>query len=409
MRIIKIGLVFTRYFFRYLTEKILKKDSPFFAEYLRQAFEELGPTFIKLGQVISMSVGVLPKPLMEEFKKCQDEVAPFSFCQVKKIIKEDLKARVDEFSYIDPEPLAAASIAQVHGARLVGGDMVVIKVQRPDIKKVIEADIKALSFLNAFLVRFIPRLKVLNIKGIIRNFELTVKDELDFVREGKHLDRFKEIFAGDEEVVVPKIYWKLTSKKILTMEKLEGTKINEIEKLKDESVDLSKVAGIGMKVLIKSAFGAGFFHGDIHGGNVIVLPGNRYGLIDFGIMGSLDSSLQKKIKVFLFSVYTHNFHQAGLIMKELASTNEKLPLEKFIADVEEVGNRYLTQTLKGKNWMNFLMETLDAAYKYKLQLPFDLILIIKQLLYLDGLGRTMNADYDILKDGNRFLSYFQNN
>ena len=215
----------------------------------------------------------------------------------------------------------------------------------------------------------------------------------------------RDRYSDDEDVVIPKIYWEYTTKKVLTIERFHGIKINSYMELRNSKMDLKKIARTGMKALIKAAFGHGFFHGDMHAGNVIILPDEKYGVFDFGIVGNLDKEMRKKIVSLLFSIYSNDFRTAGTILRDLLS-GEHVSLEKFLVDAERVGKKYLTTSLKGKKWMKFLAESLDSANKYHLQLPFSLVLIFKQLLYLDGLGRMIDPDYDLLADGQAFTGHF---
>ncbi len=403
LRVIQIFFVFLKQIAYYLTDKLSLSPKASFFRRIRLAFEGLGPTFIKFGQLISMNPGIFPKELVEEFKKCQDAVPPFPFEEVKEILKAELgKAGEKEFSTLGSQPIAAASIAQVHGATLKDGTEVVVKIQRPGIKEIIDLDIEIMYLLAKSWVRIWPKFRAANPSGLVKNFADTIHQELDFVKEGEHTEKFAELFKDDEEILVPKVYWKLTTGKVLTLERLFGIRINEVEELKEAGVNLANIARIGMEVLIKSAFKHGFFHGDMHAGNVIISPQERYGLIDFGIVGRLNGSLREDILTLLYSIYREDFQEASRVLRKILQ-GEHVSMEEFIKDVERVGRRYLVRTLKESNWMKFLSETLDATNKYRLKLPFALVLIFKQLLYLDGLGRMMDPNYDLLKDGRLFF------
>jgi ubiquinone biosynthesis protein len=412
-RLIKIKYTFIKHFLGFLKESLInryRKTPPFsyqiFPNRLRLSFEELGPTFIKLGQLISMNPGIFPKSIIDEFTNCQDSMPPFSKEEAKEIIREEFRDKApDILSNFEDEPLAAASIAQVHGAVLPNGENVVIKIQRRNIRKIVDIDISLLLLICKFIMAIYPRVRGANPLGIIKNFKELIHLELDFIKEGKNLERFSEIFYDDEAIVIPKIYWEYTTQKVLTIERFYGIKINSYMELKNSNMDLKKIARTGMKALIKTAFGHGFFHGDMHAGNVIILPDERYGVFDFGIVGSLDKEMRKQILTLLYSIYSNNFRAAGFILKDLLS-GENVLLEQFLDDAERVGKEYLTTTLSGKKWMRFLAETLDSANKYHLKLPFPLILIFKQLLYLDGLGRMVDPDYDLLEDGQAYTSQF---
>lgn len=373
---------------------------------LRQGFEDLGTTFIKFGQLVSMNPGIFPASFVEEFKKCLDNVRPLPWAVIQQILETELGSQVfSRFASIDRQPLSSASIAQVHRARLKDGTEVVLKVQRPGIVDIIRVDIRVLVLLFRLMLMIVPSLKPANPLGLIQKFDEKIHEELDFIQEGKNCERFAEIFDRDDDIIVPRVFWNLTTRRVLAMEYVEGIKITETERLLEAGIDLSRAARTGMKVLVKSAFGSGFFHGDMHAANIIVQSNGTLGFVDFGLMETLTSDLRNKVITLLTAVYRNDFTSAGMMMEEISAPDNDID-ERFYDDVREVGNRYLSRSLAGRNWREFITETLHQAHRYHLRLPLTLILLLKQLLYLDGLGRMMDVNNDLLQNGAFFSEYF---
>ena len=264
------------------------------AERLRLALEELGPTFIKLGQMLSVRPDLIPENFIRELQKLQDEVPAFSVEQAKAEVESQLGKPVEQlFSSFDDVPLAAASIAQVHRAEKKDGEQVAVKIQRPNIQSVIESDLNILFDLAELMEMHIPESELYNPVGIIQEFAKTIRRELDFIREGRNIDRFRRNFKDDETVYVAQVYWELTTERVLTMEFIDGIKISELDKLEAAGLDKKIIAFNGGQAILKQVFDHGFFHADPHPGNIFVLPNNVIAPLDFGMMGSLDEELME--------------------------------------------------------------------------------------------------------------------
>jgi ubiquinone biosynthesis protein len=264
-------------------------------ERLRLAFSELGPSFIKLAQLLSSRPDLITKPYTDEFKKLQDEVPPFPFPEVLKIIRNDMGVEPQEiFESIDEVPVAAASIAQVHNAVLKDGGPVVIKVQRPDITEIIETDISILRTITSRMVKYVPETEYINPTGIVEEFSRTIRKELDFTEEAKNIARFKRNFEKYPSIVIPDVFYELVSKRLIVMERIEGVRIDNVEGIRELGLDRSELARAGTEAYFKMFLEDGFFHADPHPGNIFVLADGRLALVDFGIVGWLTPDIMEK-------------------------------------------------------------------------------------------------------------------
>lgn len=275
---------------RFLLEKFssadhLEKYSA--AERLKMSFEELGPTFIKLGQLLSTRPDLIPLAFANELKKLQDNVLPVDFAEIEKILKTKYPQLEDVFLSIEDKPLATASIAQVHSARLRNGDDVVIKVQRPGILKQINDDLSVLYFIADLIETSAPELRVYNFTAIVDEFFKTMELETNFLIEANNIIRFQKNFENDPTIKIPKVYLEHTNEQILVMELIKGVRLSQPQALKQDGVDPLQVVKKGMKTFFKMVFQDRFFHGDLHAGNIFILPNNQFGLVDFGVVGRL--------------------------------------------------------------------------------------------------------------------------
>ena len=255
-----------------LSEEMTYTNRP---EKMRRAFEELGGTFVKLGQMLSVRPDLVPPGFVAEFRKLQDDVAPFPSEQAVAVIESQFGSSLEDlFDDFDRTPLASASISQVHKAKTKGGRDVVVKIQRPTIRGLIETDISILSDLAKLIEKRIPESELYNPVGIVDEFTRTIRQELDFVREARSMDKFKRNFAEDDTIYVPKVYWELTTSHVLTMEYIDGIKLKDLEKLEKAGLDKRIIAINGARAILQQVFEHGFFHADPHPGNIFVLENN---------------------------------------------------------------------------------------------------------------------------------------
>src|SRR3972149_608335 len=259
-----------------------------FAARTRLAFEDLGPTFIKFGQILSTRPDILPEEFVKELLNLQHAVPPFPFTDVVKAIEQEFKRPVKElFKEIEEKPVAAASIAQVHRAVTREGEGVVIKVQRPDIEAVIDNDLSILQYIAKLIAKYIPESRNYNPVGMVEEFGGIIKKEMDFTLEASYTERFRKNHSDDPRVLIPAVYWNLTGKKALTMESIIGIKIDNVEKLRESGIDTEKISHILAEVLFRQVFEFGVFHGDLHSGNIFVTGPEQIAFVDFGVVGRL--------------------------------------------------------------------------------------------------------------------------
>jgi ubiquinone biosynthesis protein len=273
------------------------------SERLRMALEELGPTFIKLGQMLSTRPDLVAVEFIEELSKLQDRVPPFSYTEVAQIIESELGGPPkDMFEHFEESPLAAASIGQVHRARLKDREEVVVKVQRPSIHKIIEVDLEIMLHLASLMERHLEEFQVNRPARIVEEFARTLEKEIDYTIEASHIERFSRQFIDDATVYVPKVFRETTTERVLTMEYVEGVKASEIERIEKEGLDRKVITARGADLMLKQVFDHGFFHADPHPGNIFVLPGNVICYLDFGMMGSIDRQTREDFADLVHSV-----------------------------------------------------------------------------------------------------------
>jgi ubiquinone biosynthesis protein len=366
-------------------------------ERLRLAFEELGPTFVKLGQLLSTRSDLLPEPFIEEFTQLQDQVQPLSFEVVKHTVERELGKKIeDSYSFFNSEPLAAASIGQVHEAVLLTGEKVVVKVQRPEIEKIIETDVSLLAFLAGLLEKYIPESRIIGPTIIVDEFFRTLSYELDFVVESNNISKISENTIENPEIVIPKVYKHLSTHKILTLEKLEGLRVNDIKALDAAGIDRKRIVEIGAKAFFKWVMIDGVFHGDLHGGNLFILPGNRIGVVDFGIVGRLSQKSRDQLATMVMSLLTEDYENLCYEYAELGSAGSSVDFEAFQREVRNTLSPYMGLSLVEMNVGRILIEATKIATKYNIKVPGDWMIVFKAILTIEGMGRTLDPDFDLL-------------
>lgn len=370
------------------------------SERLRLAFEELGPTFVKLGQLLSTRPDLLPESYIEEFTRLQDSVQPLPFETVKTIIEEQLGKKLEEaYSSFDPVPIGAASIGQVHTALLKSGEKVVVKVQRPEIEKIIDTDISILAFMAGLLEKYVPESRVIGPKIIVNEFFRTLSYELDFVVEANNMTKMAENLATIPEVVIPKVYKELSTHRILTLERLEGIRVNDTEALDRAGIDRKQVVEIGARAFFKSVMMDGLFHGDLHGGNLFILPGNRLGIIDFGIVGRLSKKSRDQLASMVMALLTEDYEMLCYQYAELGAAPPSIDFDGFQREVRNSLAPYLGLSLADLNAGRILIEATKIATHYQIQVPGDWMLVFKAILTIEGMGRTLDPTFDLLSMG----------
>lgn len=381
------------------------------AERTRHAFEELGPTFIKLGQLLSARPDLITKTFADEFRKLLDEVPPFPSEEAKRIIENELKSPLNEiFSFFDSNPIAAASIAQVHHATLRDGTDVVVKVCRPNIEENIENDIAILYLIARLMLKYIPESRFFNPLGIVDEFSKNIKKEMDFIIEADNATTFRKNFEDSDTVYIPKVYYEYTTKRVLTMERLIGIRIDEFDRLDREGFDRKEIARKGTEAYFKQLFEDGFFHADPHPGNIFILKDGRMGLMDFGIVGRLSEETMEGIaNTFLalihrdFDRLVQQYIELGIVTEDIDTEKFRIEFKKDLIDfIEPLYGKTLGQIDIGE----YLDRITQIAVRHNLRLPSDLLLVDKALLTIEGLGRRLDPDFNLINVAEPYASKF---
>ncbi len=373
-------------------------------ERMRLAFQELGPTFVKLGQVLSMRPDLIPDHVVEELVKLQDQVAPMPFETVQEILNRDLGFKVQaNFKEINSSPLGSASIGQVHEAVLVTGERVVIKVLRPGIRKVIETDISLLTLLAEMFEKYFPELRVLNPKVFVEEFFKTLQFELDFKIEANNIEKIGKNSEKFPDLVFPKVYHHLSTHEILVLERFDGIRLNDKEAVLKAPVDREKIATLGARAFLYSVLKHGLFHGDLHGGNLFILPGDRLGVIDFGIVGRLSQKSRDQLVTMVWALTQEDYETLCYTYAELGSSDTSIDFDGFQREVRNTLSPYLGLNLNDVNSGRVLIEATKIAAKYNIRVPGDWMLVFRAILTMEGMGRLLDPKFDMIAMGEELI------
>ncbi len=363
---------------------------------VRRALEELGPTFVKLGQVLATRVDVFPPNWIAEFEKLQSEVPPVPFESLLPELEEALGGSPFEI-FVDlwPEAVAAASIAQVHYAKLPSGEPVVLKIRRPGIRAKIEADLRILYHIATLVELEIPDSRRYRPRQIVEQFAKSLKRELDLAMEARNLERFATHFAGDENIVIPKVYWEWTSEVMNVQERIDGIHGNSLAEIEVAGLDRKVLASRGADAVLKMILVHGFFHADPHPGNVFYLPGNRLAMLDFGMVGRLPEIRRDQI-VDLLAALSRKDDDALLDVLLEWVGDATVDEVKLASDVNELVSNYEDMQLKDMRFGVLLGELTAIIREHSLVLPSDLTLLFKALVTLEGLGRQLDPEFHMV-------------
>ncbi len=384
---------------RLIVRKKVEVEKLTYAQRIRMALEELGPTFVKLGQQLSMRPFLFPLELIEELTKLQDEVAPFLFEKVKEIVERELKAPLEKnFFYFDPDPIASASLAQVHKAVTQAGEKVVVKVQRPEIKKIIDSDMSILKDLANLLDRYIPESRQYDPKGMVEELSKTFRREIDFKNEGRNIDIFAENFKEDKTVFVPKVYWELSTNLVLTMEYIEGVKVSNLQEIERRGLDRKVIAQNSGKAVFKQIFIDGFFHADPHPGNIFVLENNVIAPVDFGMMGKLSESAMDEMSDLLIAVVTWDAKAVVKVYEKAGILEEGINLKALEADFNDFLYRYHKIPLSRLDMKSIVNELFYIIHRYNIQVQSELMLLGRALVTYEEVARMLDPDYNFINE-----------
>jgi ubiquinone biosynthesis protein len=374
------------------------------AERVRLALEALGPTFVKMGQILSTRPDLLPREFVDELQKLQDEVPPFPAAEARARIERELKRPLEQlFAEFDDRPLASASLGQVHRARLADGSEVVVKVQRPGIRKTIEVDLEIITHLAGLIERHVEGFETHRPTRVVEEFAKTIRKELDYRLEAGHINRFALQFTGDPSILVPEVYREASTARVLTMQQVHGIKPSQLERLEAAGLDRKIIAHRGADLLMKQVFVHGFFHADPHPGNIFVLPGNVICFLDFGMMGRLDRGSRERFADFMIALVERDAERCTDALIELTEWDDAPERGPLVRDLSDFIDRHTTRTLKELEIGPLLLNAMDTVSRHRLRVPPNLFLMLKALAAVEGFGRRLDPDFDITAEAAPFL------
>ncbi|HJH32083.1 MAG TPA: AarF/ABC1/UbiB kinase family protein [Methanosarcinaceae archaeon] len=364
-------------------------------ERARKVLEELGPTYIKLGQILSVRQDLIPIKYANELAKLQDAVPPFDFEDVRLLIRQELGAPIDGiFSEFEHEPIAAASIGQVHRAKLHDGTDVVVKVQRPGIKNVIEADLDIMYSIAEFSGEHIHDANLYRLVDVVDEFSRSIHSEMDYTQEARNVDRFLTNFKDDPHIHIPKVYWDFSSERVLTLEYIEGTRSSDFEKIEELGFDKNEIATYGAKAFMKQVFEHGFFHADMHPGNVIIMDDGKIALIDFGMVGHLSDDVRNALIDGLIATSKGDIDVLVEILRDFDAISEDVDLPALKTDLKYLLDTYYGRSLKQLDASTMMVEMISVLRKHQAKVPASIALLSKGVMTISGFGAMMVPDFN---------------
>ncbi|MBI2932170.1 MAG: AarF/ABC1/UbiB kinase family protein [Planctomycetes bacterium] len=360
---------------------------------LRLLLQDLGPTFVKLGQVLSTRPDILPSSFTDELKLLQDQVAPVEFSAITKDLEERLGRPPEEiFAHIEPTPMAAASIAQIHRGTLRDGRAVVLKIQRPGIEKTIRADLDLLYVLARILDATTEESILWHPVEIVKEFERSIFEELDFLREARNIEEFRRNFAETPGVRFPQVIEEATSRTLLCLEYLDGVKITEIDR---ERQDVHKIVQTLLDAIFQMVYVDGYFHGDPHPGNILVQPDGTLVFLDVGLVGRLSRGVQDLLIQLSLAIAMKDAENAARTIYRLGTPADRVNLIQFRDEIESLMARHMSGRLSDVNAGNLMRELFDLAIRHKIRVQTDCALLVKAAVTLDGVVRSLAPDLEI--------------
>ena len=364
--------------------------------HLRMALEELGATFIKLGQILSTRSDLLPPEYQTELARLQDAASPVAPDVVRQVVTAELGRPLDAaFASFDLTPLASASIGQAHAAILQDGTEVIVKVRRPGVVEQVEEDLEILQNLAEMASRRWELANQYDLPGLADDYAQTLRDELDYLREGRNAERFAANFAHDRNIHIPRVFWELTTSRMLTLERVRGIKINDLAALDAAHIDRRALAQRATNLILHMVFEDGFFHADPHPGNFFVETGGRIGLIDFGMVGTLDKRTQEQLVGMLTAMTAQDADRLEAVLEELGVARQRIDRVSLQRDLDHVLRQYYGRQLADINISAILGETLSIVRRYHLQLPTNMALLVKTIVMEEGLGVQLDPNFNL--------------
>ncbi|MBW2468691.1 MAG: AarF/ABC1/UbiB kinase family protein [Deltaproteobacteria bacterium] len=382
-------------------ERVAKLTRP---QRLRMACEELGPTYIKLGQILSTRPDLVPVDILEELSRLQDEVPPFPFEDVKTVIESEFGLPAEKlFDQLDEKPLASASIGQVHEARTKDGEPVAVKFQRPDIQRTIEVDLEIMLHLATLAERHIKEFEIHRPVKIVEEFARTLEKEIDYRNEATNMERIARRFLDIPHIYIPAVFREFTTSRVLTTELIEGIKISKIESIDKAGLDRKVIAERIVGLVLKQAFEHGFFHADPHPGNIFVLADNVICLVDYGMMGLVDRATREAFVDLMDSVVHQQEVKTSQVLLNLTDWDEEPDIRALEREVADFMGRHFYKPLKDMEIGKLLQDLLHLTMRFRLRLPPDIFLMIKALSSVEGVGRALDPDFDLIAHARPFI------
>jgi len=374
------------------------------AERVRMALEELGPTFIKLGQAISMRPDFISIDLIGELAKLQDTVLPCSFSEIQEVIEAEFEKPLAEiFETIERVPIASASIGQVHKARLFDGREAAIKICRPGVEKLVAVDLGIIYHLASLMEKNVEEITFIRPTAIVEEFGRTISRELDYNVEAGHMERFAENFRDDPAIRIPAVYREFTTRRVLTMEFISGIKVSEIEDLDRAGVDKKAVTSRGAEVVLRQIFEHGFFHADPHAGNIFILPDDVIAFLDFGMVGRVDQQSREDFVDLIDTVIRHNVQGATRQLLKITLWDKKPDTRQLEKDVADFISRHLYNSLKDLDLHELVRDLIYLMGRYRLRISPDIFLMMKSLATIEGIARQLDPDFDMIDQAAPFV------
>jgi len=371
---------------------------------LRTALEELGPIFVKFGQILSTRRDLLPDDIADELAKLQDAVPPFPGAQARAVVEQafghPVETVLDDF---DETPLASASVAQVHAACLKNGKEVVVKVLRPNIERAIRRDVALLQIIAGLANRYWKEAKRLRPIEVVEDYKKTILDELDMQREAANASQLRRNWEGSNMLFVPEVYWDLTSKNVLVLERIHGTPVSDIPALKRQGISMQKLGEQGVEVFFTQVFRDNFFHADMHPGNIFVEPSGRYIAVDFGIVGSLTADDQRYLAENLLAFFNRDYRRVAELHVESEWVPSGTRVDEFETAIRTVCEPIFNRPLSEISFAHFLLNLFQTARRFDMEVQPQLVLLQKTLLYIEGLGRQLYPQLDLWATAKPYL------
>jgi len=386
-----------------------KKDFEKRGVRIRRSLEDLGPIYVKFGQALSTRKDILPDDIADELVKLQDKVPPFPDQQAREVIEKELGMPIETaFAEFSDSPLASASVAQVHTAVLHSGEQVIVKVLRPDVEKWIHSDIGLLYELAFFAEKFWDDAKRLHAKEIVAEFEKTLLDELDLVREAGNAAKLRRNFENSDAIYIPEIYWEFTRKKVLVMERIYGIPVGNIDELREQNADFKLLAERGVEIFFTQVFRDNFFHADMHPGNIFVEIPGKYIAVDFGIVGTLSASDQRYLAENFLAFFNRDYRRVAEMHLASGWVPPETRVEEFESAIRSVCEPIFDKPLKDISFGLLLLRLFQTARRFDMEVQPQLVLLQKTLLNIEGLGRQLYPDLDLWQTAKPFLeSWFK--